>query len=48
MDRGFNEMVPKAKEEVRQDSIYDYDINFTLFGNRFSLSFRVDKTKRSK
>ena len=49
MDRGFNAMIPEPKEvEPEQKSIYDYGINFTLFGKQFVLSFKVNNTRRNK
>ena len=42
MDRGFNFMIPKAKEV---DSKFDYVIRFTLFKREFNLSFKVKRTE---
>ncbi len=40
MDRGFELMIPKAKEEKAQ---FDHQIKFTLFGREFMLSFKVNR-----
>ena len=47
MDRGFNAMVPQAKEEHKEESIYDYGIKFNLLGKRFQFTLKVDNTRRS-
>ena len=41
MDRGFNMMVPKAKEVVKTQHVFDYEIKFVLFKKEFNLSFKV-------
>ena len=40
-DRGFEAMIPQAKVVKESKSDYDYNIEFNLFGKRFSLKFKV-------
>ena len=40
MDRGFELMIPKTKEE---DNEFKHEIKFTLFNKEFVLSFRVNR-----
>ena len=42
MDRGFQLMIPKSKEEKQR---FNYVIRFTLFNREFSLSFKVNRTE---
>ena len=42
MDRGFQLMIPKEKEED-QKSEFNYGIKFSIFGKEFSLSFKVNR-----
>tara|TARA_Y100001973_G_C5177444_1_gene322865 strand:+ start:1234 stop:1386 length:153 start_codon:yes stop_codon:yes gene_type:complete len=50
MDRGFNVMIPKQKEEEKEqpDNLYDYNIKFTLFNRVFSFAIKVDNNRRTK
>ena len=41
MDRGFEFMIPKAKEEEKKESIFNHKIKLTFLGKEFSLDFRV-------
>ena len=42
MDRGFELMIPKPKEEDKKQK-FNYGIKFTLFGSEFSLQFKVNR-----
>ena len=42
MDRGFQLMIPKEKEEVKKPE-FNYGIRFSLFGREFVLSFKVNR-----
>jgi hypothetical protein len=44
MDRGFELMIPRAKEEEVKDD-YDFNIRFTFLGKEFALRFSVNSTK---
>ena len=46
MDRGFEAMIPKEKEAEEPDSLYDYNIKFSLLGKRFSFIIKVQDTRR--
>ena len=39
MDRGFELMIPKPKEEP--EPVFNYEIKFVLFKKEFNLRFRV-------
>ena len=41
-------MVPQAKEELKEQNLYDYNIKFTLFGRQFSFAIGVQNTRREK
>ena len=43
MDRGFDAMIPRSSNEVdkSKEDDYSYDIEFNLFGKRFSFSLKV-------
>ena len=43
MDRGFEMMIPKSKEDAKPEYDYNYSIKFSLFNREFDLSFRVNK-----
>ena len=49
MDRGFDAMLPKSIEEVdkHEEEDYSYDIEFNLFGKRFSFSLKVKNRSES-
>ena len=40
MDRGFELMIPKAKEAENE---FKHEIKFTLFGRQYVLSFKVNR-----
>ncbi len=40
MDRGFELMIPKPKEEP-EEPVFNYEIKFVLFKKEFNLRFRV-------
>jgi len=40
MDRGFELMIPKEKEEPKEP-VFNYEIKFVLFKKEFNLRFRV-------
>tara|TARA_R100000697_G_scaffold38161_2_gene50360 strand:+ start:295 stop:429 length:135 start_codon:yes stop_codon:yes gene_type:complete len=42
MDKGFQLMIPKEKEETKVN-LFDYGIRFSLFGREFNLSFKVNR-----
>ena len=42
MDRGFQLMIPKEKEEDKETS-YNYTLKFSLFGREFMLSFKINR-----
>ena len=42
MDKGFELMIPREKEEAKT-SIFNYGIKFSLFGREFNLSFKVNR-----
>ena len=44
MDRGFQLMIPKEKEEV-QKTEFDHGIKFSLFGREYMLSFKVRRKR---
>jgi len=41
MDRGFELMIPKPKEEPPEKEVFNYEIKFVLFKKEFNLRFRV-------
>ena len=41
MDRGFEFMIPKAKQEEVKESIFNHKIRLTFLGKEFSLNFVV-------
>jgi len=41
MDRGFELMIPKSKEEDKTD--FKYDIRFSIFGREFVLQLKVNR-----
>ena len=41
MDRGFELMIPKEKEEITTD--FNYEIRFTFLGREYNLSFKVNR-----
>ena len=49
MDRGFEAMIPKSTDSVDKDTEedYSYDIEFNLFGKRFSFSLKVKDRSES-
>ena len=42
MDRGFELMVPKNKEEDKKTK-FNYGIRFTLFGSEYVIQFKVNR-----
>ena len=40
MDRGFELMIPKLKEEPKEP-VFNYEIKFVLFKKEFNLRFKV-------
>jgi hypothetical protein len=44
IDRGFQTMIPQAKEEEAQEPIeFQHNVEFSLFGRTFMLNFKVNK-----
>ena len=43
MDRGFDLMVPRTKEEPK--AIYDYAIKFNLLGKHFQFIIKVQNNR---
>ena len=43
MDRGFELMIPKSKEEDKNKDTFNYGLKFTLFGSEYSLQFKVNR-----
>ena len=41
MDRGFQLMIPKEKEEAKPE--FNYGIKFSIFGREYVLSFKVNR-----
>ena len=41
MDRGFQLMIPKEKEEKKPE--FNYGIKFSIFGREFALQFKVNR-----
>ena len=48
-DRGFEAMLPKSTQHVdkAEEEDYSYDIEFNLFGKRFSFSLKVKDRSES-
>ena len=48
MDRGFDAMLPKSTPvDKSKEEDYSYDIEFNLFGKRFSFSLKVKDRSES-
>jgi hypothetical protein len=41
MDRGFELMIPKDKQEEQPNFIFNQKIQFSIFGREFNLSFNL-------
>jgi len=41
MDKGFELMLPRKKEEEHHNFIFNNKIQFSIFGKEFSLSFNI-------
>ena len=48
MDRGFEIMIPREKEEPEEQPEFDYGITFSLFGKKYTLNLMVQQQRREK
>ena len=43
IDRGFESMIPRARQKEESEDVFKYDIVLPLFGRVFSLTIKVQK-----